>query len=78
MSSNDIFLNIFFNFVDILNINFFYLLYYQTLNIFYYFIYLLLISLAYGLGLFETLFNYLFIIIEHYVFTCKFKLIMNI
>ena len=46
--------------------------------LFFYFIYLLLISLAYELGLLEALFNYLFIIISHFVFTSKFKLIMNI
>ena len=37
-----------------------------------------LIQSAYKLGFLEALFNYLFIIILHFVFTCKFKLTMNI
>ena len=54
------------------------LLIYFIIYLLFYFIYLLLISLAYELGFLEALFNYLFIIISHFVFTCKFKLIMNI
>ena len=42
------------------------------------FMYLLLISLADELGFLEALFYCIFIIISHFVFTCKFKLIMNI
>ena len=37
----------------------------------------MLIILAYELGFLEALFNYIFIIIEHFVFSCKFKLIMH-
>ena len=49
---------------------------YIIIYLLFYFIYLLLVSLAYELGFLEALFNYLFIIISHFVFTCKFKLIM--
>ena len=51
------------------------LLVYFIINLLFY---LLLISLAFELGFLEALFNYIFIIIQHFVFTCKFKLIMNI
>ena len=44
----------------------------------FYFIYLLLISLAYELGFLEALVIYLFIIINHFVFTCKYNLIIII